>query len=559
MAKSKIYSSSWRQRKAYWTAFVVMMSYGRLYFLGKLFGTRYYEKRITALHLKNAHRVKKAILQLEGLFIKVGQLLSILTNFLPEAFQEPLEALQNQLPPRPFSEIQRRIQEEFGQAPAALFAAFEEHPLAAASIGQAHRARLKDGTEVVVKVQHTNIEAIAEVDLKIIQRLNSLVARFFDIKGIEHAYEQVRKMIEEELDFRQEAQSMERIREQLAEEAGLHIPQVHAQYSTNRVLTTTFYPGVKISELAQIDRWGLNRRALAERLVNAYCQMVFRYGFYHADPHPGNILVQENGDLVLLDFGAVASLRPEMRDGFLELIEAAAKNDTEKIITVLKTLGFLADGHEADRIAGKIVDAFRNFLQNEVQFEGLNFKDIKVSPFETSLFNLLSEIGLRSITNTVQVPKEYVLLNRMVTLLLGICNALDPQVNPLKVIRPYFQEFILGKNGNVVQFVTDLIKRTLTDALALPGELRQLMRQANRGQLEIQITGRKEHSLLLYALGQQRLFAFLLIAAAAFGYWLHQNEDTDWAYASLALAGLCLLLLLRAASRAARLRKQLLD
>ncbi len=556
MAKSRIYSRSWRQRKAYWTATVVMMSYARLYLLGKIFGKRYYEKRIAALHLKNANRVKRAILQLEGLVIKVGQLLSILTNFLPEAFQEPLEALQNQLPARPLSEIRQRISTELGQPPEELFAEFDEKPLASASIGQAHKARLKEGTVVVIKVQHANIEDVADVDLDIIRRLTKLIARFFNINGMEHAYEQVRKMIEEELDFEQEARSMMQIREQLAEEEGFQIPQVHADYSTKRVLTTTFHAGVKISELAQLDSWKINRKALAERLVHAYCQMVFTNGFYHADPHPGNILVQENGDLVLLDFGAVASLRPEMRTGFLELIEAAATNNTDKIISALKSLGFIAGGKESEQIAEKVIDAFRNFLQNEVQFDGLNFKDIKVNPFETSLFNLMSEIGLRSLTNTIQVPKDYVLLNRMVTLLLGICNSLDSQVNPLHVVRPYFQEYMLGKNGNIVQFVTDLLKRTFGDALSLPGEMRKLMRQANKGDLEVQLAGMKEKTLLFYALGQQLIFSILLIAAAAFAYLFSQPDTMQLSYYSFGLGGLFLLLLFRAFRQAARIRKQ---
>ena len=293
-------------------------------------GARYYETRITALHLKNAHRVKKSILELEGLFIKVGQLLSILSNFLPEAFQEPLEALQDQIPARPYSEIEKRIQEELGGTPDELFASVQSKPIAAASIGQAHRAKLKDGTDVVIKVQHGNIEKVADIDLQIMERLTRLFARFYKIKGMEYAYIQVKKMIEEELDFEKEAQAMQQIKDNLKEEKQLRIPYVHKKFSTRRILTTTFCEGVKINNKQVLDEWGIDKKDLGNRLVHAYCQMVFVDGLYHADPHPGNILIQQDGTIVLLDFGAIGRLRSDMRDGFLKLIEAAAKNDTEK-------------------------------------------------------------------------------------------------------------------------------------------------------------------------------------------------------------------------------------
>lgn len=553
----RTYSASWRIRKAYWTAFVVMFSYLRLYLARKIRGKKYYEKRILPLHLRNAQRVKKAILELQGLFIKVGQLLSILTNFLPEAFQAPLEDLQDQIPARPYSEIQKRIRSELDKDPSELFAEFSEIPIAAASIGQAHRARLQDGTEVVVKVQHAHIETIAKVDLKVIERLTALVAWFFEIKGIEYAYTQVKKMIEEELDFRKEAFSMQAIQANLTEEESFSIPQVHPDYSSQRVLTTTFHPGVKISNVEQIDDWGIDKRDLANRLVHAYCQMVFEDGFYHADPHPGNILVKEDGTLVLLDFGAVATLKTNMRTGLLKLIEAAAKNDSNGIIDALKLMEILADEREATKIAEKVIDAFRNFLQNEVQFDGLSFQDIKVNPFETSLFNLTQELGIKGIANTVQIPKDYVLLNRMVTLLLGICNTLDPHMNPIEVIRPYFQEFVLGERGDLVKFIRELLQKTVANVISLPADVRKTLDRVQRGELEVKSIGSIQRTQLLYALGQQFIFSILGIATLTFTYLFQDSTYqtyTKWGWVLAALLGL---LLIRSFMRAKKIRKKL--
>ncbi|MBK9336790.1 MAG: AarF/ABC1/UbiB kinase family protein [Lewinellaceae bacterium] len=547
------FSRARRVRKAYWTAFVVMSSYALLHLGGKVFGNRYYANRILALHLRNAERVKKAILELNGLFIKVGQMLSILSNFLPEAFQKPLEELQDRIPPRPYEQVHARIVQEFGKTPEELFTRFDQTPLAAASIGQAHRARLPDGTEVVVKVQHANIEEIAGIDLEVVRRLTRLIAWFFDIKGTDYLYSQVRKMIEEELDFIREAQSMQQIARNLQGETGIVVPDVHPTWSTARVLTTTWHEGVKISSLEQLDAWQVNRRDLAERLLHAYCQMVFTDGFYHADPHPGNILVKPDGTLVLLDFGATGRLSPTMREGIPQLIEAAVKNDTEGMVNACRQMGFLAEGREAQLMAEKMITALRNFLQNEVQFEGLNFKDIQVNPFDNSLFQLIQDIGFSGISSTVQVPKDYVLLNRMLTLLLGLCNSLDPKLNPLDVVRPYAQNFVLGRRGDLVTFVRNLLQNTLTNTLALPDELRQTMQKVRRGQLEMLNPDVRDSARLLYLAVHQVLFVLLALVTGAAGWWLSTAGDAGTARYAYTVAVCCALLFVRAWRRGGRL------
>ncbi|MEZ4960659.1 MAG: AarF/UbiB family protein [Saprospiraceae bacterium] len=557
MSNPKIYRPAWRIRKAYTTAIKVMGSYA-LHFLGKkLFGRRWYEKRIMKLHLRNAERVKRSILQLEGLFIKIGQLLSILGTFLPEEFQKPLEDLQDKIPPRPFAEVQERIVKEFGKLPKEVFSTFEETPIASASIGQAHRATLPDGTQVVVKVQHANIEQVAQVDLRIIKRLTKIVAWFFDIKGMDYMYTQIRKMIEEELDFAREARSMQQIADNLKDEAQFVIPAIHPEYSTARTLTTTWHEGVKISNTAQLDAWGLDRRDILTRLLRAYCRMVFMDGFYHADPHPGNILVKPDGTLVLLDFGAVDKLSQALRQGIPQLIEAAVKSDTDAMIKAARSMGFFAQGQEAEKMAGKMIDAFRNFLQNEIKLEGLNFKDIELDPLNNSLFDLISEIGFSGISGTVQVPKDWVLLNRMITLLLGISTTLDPQLNPLDVVRPYIKEFVVGEKESLVTFVTGLVRRTVATTLALPDELHRVLQRIDRGKLETRTPDIREGAKLLYQVGQQFVLAFLSIAAATFGYLFYSNGHTGAARWGFGVCGFFMLLFLRAIRVGGRIWRRL--
>ncbi len=536
------FSPAYRVRKAYATAFRVMGSYVWLSFCRRWMGRRWYEARIQDLHIRNAERVKNTILDLQGLFIKIGQMLSILSNFLPEAFQKPLEALQDKLPARPYHEVSQRIETELGKKPEELFAEFNPEPLATASIGQAHQATLADGTRVIVKVQHYGIESVATVDLDIIQKLTRLITWFMDIRGMDYLYSQIRKMIEEELDFSNEARSMDIIRKNLEGEKGVLIPVIHPAYSSGRVLTTTFHQGIKISDVAGLERFQIDRKELAARMTRIWCLMILKDGFYHADPHPGNLLVEENGDLVLLDFGATATLPPQMREGISSLIEAAVKNDTEDMIDACRKMGFLADGPDAEKVARKMIVALRNFLQNEVQFEGLNFKDIKIIPFNNSLTGLIQDIGFKGIAGTVQIPKEYVLLNRAITLLLGISNTIAPAFNPLEVVRPYMQEFILAQKGGALGYVRDFVQRTLTTTLSLPDELQKTIRKTRSGELEIRSPDIIASARMVARAIRKLVFAVLAIGLAFFSLqlwemgWQHQAQ-WGWGLAGILLLG----------------------
>lgn len=540
MSKDKINSRFWRLRKAYGTALLVMWSYARHWLLRKILGQHWHERRILALHLKNAERVKQAILELKGLFIKLGQLLSMLGNFLPEAFARPLEALQDQIPPRPYEEVQQRILLELGQPVETLFARFEPKALAAASIGQAHRAQLPDGTEVVVKVQHLHIETTAAVDLDIIRRLTAAMAWFYRIEGMDYLYTQIKKMIEEELDFRKEASSMQKIAQNLADEPRLHIPTILPAYSTERVMTSTWEDGVKINQIDQLDAWGLDRRDIATRVLQLYCRMVFQDGFYHADPHPGNILVKPNGDLILLDFGAVAEMNPALRTGIPLLIEAALKNDTPAMIQVCRSMGFIAEGRAADKMAAKMIGAFREFLQNEVQFEGLNLKEIKVNPLNNSLTKLLSDIGLSGLSGTVQVPKDYVLFNRTATLLLGLCSILDSTMNPLDVIRPYARSFAMGEKEGLFTFVRKMLQNSVTTVIGLPEEIGRVLQQVQKGELEFRSEDLRFSARLLYFAFHQILFLILAAAGVVLTYGLHGKGELTGAKLAGAATLICL-------------------
>src|SRR5581483_11403926 len=292
-------------------------------------------------HLANARRIHRTISSLQGLFIKVGQLISIMTNFLPEEFRAELEGLQDRVPPRPYADVERRIREEFeGRAPSELFAEFDRRPVASASIGQVHRARLASGESVAVKVQYPDIEEIVRIDLRTLKRIFNIISWFIPYKGLDGIYREIRSMILQELDFRAEADNVERVAACFTGRRDVAFPQVRRELSTARILTTEWIDGVKVSDRARLASLGVDRGRLARMVVQAYCQQIFTDGLYHADPHPGNLLVKRapSGEvtIVFIDFGAVAEVSPKMRRGMADLIQATLARDTPRLVQAMK-------------------------------------------------------------------------------------------------------------------------------------------------------------------------------------------------------------------------------
>jgi len=529
--------------KAYWTTYVVIASYLSLGFFGRLFGKSWYDARLTRIHQINAKRIERTIVQLQGLFIKVGQLISIMTNFLPEEFRKPLESLQDQVPPRPIDEITRRIEKELGASPDVLFKRFDVTPLASASLGQVHRATLKDDTDVVVKVQHADIDEIVQMDLKTIWRIMVIVGWFVPIQGLDVIYRQVREMIEAELDFVREAAFMERIGHNLEGLEGVTVPPLYDQFCTGRVLTSAFRDGTKVSDLETLDEWGIDRAELAQRLVRAYCKMVFEDGLYHADPHPGNVLVMRDGTIVLLDFGAVAELSPAMKQGIPDLLEAVIKRDTPGIYRALRTMGFIARGQEAEAASEKIVEYFHRRFQDQVQLESLNLKDIKIDP-QQGLENFLDlrkqDISIRELTSAFQVPKDWVLLERTALLMGGVCTHLAPDMNPMAVIRPYLEEFVFGER-DFATLMMNAVKDTAMSALSVPDDVRKYLSKAMRGDLEMQFRGLGASAKLVYALGHQLIYALFGITSAVAAFLFFERGNLVATYVSAGIGGFFLL------------------
>ena len=483
------------------------------------------------LHIRNARRIRRAIVHLQGVFIKVGQTFSILTNFLPPEFRAELEALQDAVPARPWEATRARFRADFGKEPDEVFASFQRTPIAAASIAQVHLAVTLAGEKVAVKVQHPEIDVMMRQDLRTFRRILRIVSFFYPTQGLETVHREVADMLTAELDFEAEARHMETIGKSIVTmpETRVRVPKVFASLSTKTVLTLEFVDGMKISSREKLDALGLDRTDLARRIVAVYCRQIFTDGFYHADPHPGNLLVESDGTITLLDFGAVASVSAEMRRGIAHFLQGVLNQDTTKIAQALKEMGFIANTADPE-IFDRVVAYFHDRFRESVTLESFNLNDIKIDP-ERGMEHLLAlrqmNIGLGELSTVFRIPRQWILLERTVLLLTGLCTHLDPAIRPMELLRPYLRDFVLGEEPDWSAFAVETGKDALFRAIGLPAELHKLIVRANAGRLEVRSVALESGARRMYALGHQLLFTLVGISAAVIATLFHIHNDVS--------------------------------
>jgi predicted unusual protein kinase regulating ubiquinone biosynthesis (AarF/ABC1/UbiB family) len=512
---------------AYFVTAQVALSYFTLSIARRFRRPEAIERMTLAKHRKNARRIEAAILRLRGLFIKVGQLISIMANFLPDAFREELERLQDQVPPRPYQDIEARVREEFGgRGPTEVFAAFSPEPVASASIGQVHRARLASGEEVAVKVQYPDIEEMVRIDLQALRRIFKVLRWFMPDYGFDTIYREISEMVVAELDFRREAAAIEKIAANFAARKAKNVrfPRVVAQCSTARVLTTEWIEGIKVAQLDSLDGSRVDRRAAARACVEAYCEQIFVDGLYHADPHPGNLLLQPPppgitapATVVFLDFGAIGTVSEGMRRGMMSFLQGAITRDTMRIVSAMKEMGFISRRADPE-VFDRVVQYFHDKLRGQVSVNGFSLKDIRFEADQTlgSLLDLRDmNVSLGELRDAFHIPKEWILLERTLLLLLGVCTTLDPEMNPTEVIEPYLERFLLGEKKQWSEVVVEATREMALAALSLPGDLQRFMNRALRGDLELRVRNLEDNARLLYYGGQQILWGLMTAAAAA--------------------------------------------
>jgi ubiquinone biosynthesis protein len=420
----------------FWT---IIISYAWEWLVGHLLGSARRSRRLERAHLRNARRLALGFARLRGVFIKMGQVLSVVGTFLPPAFGEALETLQDKVPPRPFAEIEGRLREAFGADPLNRFGSFEREPLAAASLAQVHRATTRDGRAIAVKVLYPGIEALIRRDLAVLRSLLPVIKWVVKVGRVERVFEQLSAMLARETDYRHERANMARIREIFTKRKDVVVPDVIAELTAGGVLSMSFEHGLKINDLDAQRAQGIDSAAVAKLLVECYFAMLIEHRVFHADPHPGNLLVRPGPELVILDYGAVEELTPALAGGMRVVILGAITRNDDQILAGLEQMGFVAAG--GDRELLKQVG--REYLKvlSAVKIEDFSKLDRQTVEKLSGYAQIRGR--LRRVMSSVEYPEGYFYVERTLALLFGLVAQLSPKLGLPGLVMPHASKMML--------------------------------------------------------------------------------------------------------------------
>jgi ubiquinone biosynthesis protein len=449
--------------------------------------------------------VRLALEQLGPTFVKLGQILSTRPDLLPPEYQAELVKLQDAAPAVAPDIIREVLAAELGTDLEATFAAFDYEPLAAASIGQAHAATLPDGTGVVVKVRRPGAVEQIEQDLELLHDLAVRASRHwttaadYDLPGLADEFSQT---LRAELDYLREGRNAERFATNFADDPGVHVPRVFWDATTSRVLTLERIAGIKVNDLDALDAAGIDRRALAERATRVTAQMVFRDGFFHADPHPGNFFVESDGRIGIIDFGMVGVVDDRLRDRLASLLVGLTRQDADEVTGALLALG-VAHG-SVDRV--RLRDDLAGLL---ARYAGRSVGEIPLGPAINDVFAIMRHHHL-------QVPREVALLLKMVVMDEGMAAQLDPEFRLGDVLAPYARDLVL-RHLSPAALARRLGRAGIDTAklgAELPEQLQRLLAALENGGVEVRLRPDELESIMLRAerLGN-RLVAGIIAAA----------------------------------------------
>jgi predicted unusual protein kinase regulating ubiquinone biosynthesis (AarF/ABC1/UbiB family) len=378
-------------------------------------------------HRRSAEATYSLATRLEGLPIKVCQFLGSRADILPDEYVEVLSRLQDKVPPRPTPLMRDVIERELGRSIADVFAAFDDAPIASASLAQVHRARLHDGRDVAVKVQYPEIADLVATDIRNFAFLVAVLARLepnFDFRVL---VDEVTKLVPLELDFLNEAANAERMTVCLAGRADVFVPPIVRELSTGRLLVSEFAPGVRVTDVDGMRRMGIDPKDVARRVSEVFTEMILVHGFFHGDPHPGNILVQPGPRLVLLDFGLAKALPDDFRAAVVRLTMSIMSGDSRAVAAAFRALGFRTKT-DSDESLAMLGEAFLGFaLKTGVAYAN----PALVQKFNDELPRAMRQNPL------IEVPGDILLVGRVMGLLSGIGKQLGSEVDPTALLLPY--------------------------------------------------------------------------------------------------------------------------
>ncbi|MBK9033826.1 MAG: AarF/ABC1/UbiB kinase family protein [Myxococcales bacterium] len=404
-------------------------------------------ERWRKIHRTNARRMYRGFVSLRGVYIKLGQILSIMGTFLPKSYTEELEGLQDEVPPQSYKIIARAFEKALGQSPKAAFARFEETPIAAASLGQVHEAHTAAGERLAVKVLYPNVADIIRIDLKVLGWALRVYRNFVPIHQIERVHEQLGDMLARETDLVNEASCLERMSKNFDGDPDTLFPTVYPTWSCKTVLTMSFMDGVKISKKDALSTLGLDPYAVATKLTQVFYKQLFIDRFFHADPHPGNFFVQKGpgGEvrIVVLDLGSATSLEPNLADGMLDILQGLLTKNDDMVVRGIGTMGFVAEG--GDR--GLLERTVRKYFEKLLNLNITDFSRIDPNVAQQLADPDMKRDELRELMKSIAYPEGWFYVERAAVIMFGLSSQLAPKLNTVQVGMPYVMKFMMARTA----------------------------------------------------------------------------------------------------------------
>ncbi len=436
---------------------------------------------------KNARRraqaiwVRETFLELGPTFIKVGQLFSTRADLFPIEYVEELSKLQDKVPAFSYEQAEEIIVEDLGKTVQELFQNFDPIPLAAASLGQVHKAQLHSGSDVVVKVQRPGLKKLFEIDLAILRG----IARYFqnhprwgkgrDWVGI---YDECCRILWLEIDYLNEGRNADTFRRNFRNCDWVKVPRVSWQYTSPRVLTLEYIPGIKISNYEALEASGLDRKELAQMGAKAYLQQLLNHGFFHADPHPGNIAVSPGGELIFYDFGMMGQITSNLREKLMETLFGITQRDADRVVKSLIAVGALAPTGDIGPVRRSIQYMLDHFMDQP-------FENQSIAAISDDLYEIAYDQPFR-------FPATFTFVMRAFSTLEGVGKGLDPEFNFMEVAQPFAIQ--LMSNGNLPNTANSIFNelgrqavQVSSSALGLPGRIEDTLEKLEQGDIRMRV------------------------------------------------------------------------
>jgi len=431
-------------------------------------------------HLTPEQRIRLAIEELGPTFIKLGQILSTRPDLIGVALADELKQLQTNVPADPADAVRATIQRELGQPVDTLFTEFRDRPLASGSIGQVHRARLQTGEAVVLKVQHRAIEQRVHVDLDILAGLAQLAERIPELVGYRprSIVAEFQRALRRELNFESEQRNLLEFTRDFARTDWVHLPRVYPKLSSPRVLTMEYLDGVKLTDLGHAKLDSTDRAELARRGAVMYLEMIFQIGFFHADPHPGNLMILPGNAIGLLDFGMVGRIDETLREDFEEILLAVAGNDAEQLMTMIIRVGSVPPGFDEAELRLDVADFVAHYGNQPIDAFDL-------SGALTEMIEIIRRYQ-------IMLPSQVAMLLKVLIMLEGTAQLLEPSFSLLEIMEPYRKKMIMRRLSprRHLKKIRRISVEMEQLAELLPRRIREILQQMQSGKFDVHLDHR---------------------------------------------------------------------